>query len=61
MDNLQPLILNNSNNGNDWKEHNISSTQIYKRQNKTILGSKKLFDVVDSIIQDNIQRGNLKE
>lgn len=61
MDNLQPLILNNSNHGNDWKEHNISSTQIYKRQNKTRLGSKKLFDVVDSIIQENIQRGNLKE
>lgn len=61
MDNLQPLILNNSNNGNDWKEHHIKSAQIYKRQSKTKLGSEKLFDVIDNIIQENIQKGNLKE
>lgn len=25
MDNLQPLLLNNSNNGDDWKEHDVTS------------------------------------
>lgn len=60
MDNLQPLILNNSNDGGDWREHNVTSEQIYKRQRKTKLGSEKLFEVTDKIIQDNIAKGNIK-
>ena len=35
MDNFQPLILNNSNNGGDWRAHNVTVEQVYKRQNKT--------------------------
>lgn len=61
MDNLQPLILNNSNDGRDWKEHDVSAGQIYKRQEKTKLGSAKIFEVADRIIQDNIKKGTLKE
>lgn len=60
MDNLQPLMLNNSNEGGDWKEHNVSAEQVYKRQSKVKLGSETLFEVVDGIIQDNIKKGNLK-
>lgn len=59
MDNLQPLILNNSNNGGDWKEHGVTSETIYKRQQKTKLGSEKLYQVTDQIIQENIRKGNL--
>lgn len=59
MDNLQPLILNNSNDGADWKEHGVTSQTIYRRQIKTKLGSEKLYEVTDQIIQDNIQKGNL--
>ncbi len=60
MDNIQPLILNNSNNGGDWREHNVTVEQIYKRQSKTKSGSEKLFEITDAIIQDNIKKGNLK-
>jgi len=60
MDNIQPLILNNSNNGSDWKKHNVTTTQIYKRHSKTKLGSEKLCEVTDRIIQENIEKGNLK-
>lgn len=60
LDNMQPLMLNNSNNGGDWKEHNVTSEQIYKRHSKTKLGSEKLFEIADQIIQDNIQKGNIK-
>lgn len=59
MDNLQPLILNNSNGGNDWKEHGVSADQVYGRQCKTRLGSEKLFEVTDRIIKENIERGSL--
>lgn len=51
MDNLQPLMLNNSNGGADWKEHEVTAQQVYGRQSKTRLGSETLFEVVDSIIQ----------
>ena len=61
MDNLQPLLLNNSNNGDDWKEHDVNSAQVYKRQSKTKLGSEKLYELTDQIIQENIRKGNLKE
>lgn len=61
MDNLQPLMLNDSNDGGDWREHQVCSTQVYGRQRKTALGSEKLFAYTDSLIQKNIQRGNIKE
>ena len=59
LDNLQPLLLNNSNNGGDWKEHGVSAATVYTRQSKTKLGSEKLFEVTDHIIQENIKKGNL--
>lgn len=60
MDNLQPLLLNNSNDGADWKVHGVSSDMVYKRQRKSALGSSKLFEVIDTIIQENIRKGNIK-
>ncbi len=61
MDNLQPLMLNHSNGGSDWKEHQVHATQIYGRQSKTRLGSETLFRVIDAIIQEHIQKGSIKE
>ncbi len=61
LDNLQPLILNNSNGGSDWREHGVTSKQVYTRQGKTQLGSQTLFEVTDNIIKDNIRKGNLRE
>ena len=61
MDNLQPLLLNNSNGGRDWKEHKVEVDQVYKRQEKTKLGSTKLFEIIDQIIQENIQKGNIED
>ena len=59
MDNLQPLILNNSNNGGDWKEHGICAKQVYGRHEKTKEGSGRLYQAADEIIQENIRKGNL--
>ena len=60
MDNLQPLILNNSNGGGDWREHGVTAEQVYGRQNKTCLGSEKLYEVTKQIIEENIEKGNIK-
>ncbi len=62
MDNLQPLLLNNSNGGSDWKEHGVTIDQVYGRQSKTRLGSEKLYqEVTDKLIQEHIRKGNIKE
>lgn len=61
MDNLQPLILNHSNDGGDWREHGVTAEQVYKRQNGTKHGSETLFEVTDGIIQEHIKKGNLKK
>lgn len=59
MDNLQPLILNNSNGGSDWREHQVTAERVYKRQCTTKLGSEKLYEVTEQIIQENMERGSL--
>ncbi len=61
MDNLQPLLLNNSNGGGDWKEHNVTAKQVYGRQSKTQEGSEKLFEITDAILKENIKRGSLRQ
>ena len=61
MDNLQPLILNNSNEGGDWKEHGVTASVIRVRQDKTTLGSKILHEATEEILRENIKKGNLPE
>lgn len=61
MDNLQPLMLNNSNGGGDWKEHEVTSQQVYGRQKKTKLGSEKLYELTDMILKEHIKQGHIKE
>lgn len=59
MDNLQPLLLNHSNGGVDWREHQVTAEQVYARQSKTKLGSERLYQVTEEILQEHIGRGNL--
>lgn len=60
LDNLQPLMLNNSNDGGDWKEHNVTATQVFGRQSKNKLGSQAIFEVTDAIIREHIAKGNIR-
>ena len=60
MDNLQPLLLNHSNNGGDWKAHQVTAEQVYGRQSRTKEGSQRLFELTDTLIQENIAKGNLR-
>ena len=61
MDNLQPLLLNNSNGGSDWIEHDVCAARVYGRQEKTRLGSEVLYEVTDQILRENIKKGSLRE
>ena len=60
MDNLQPLILNNSNEGMDWKIDGTDAEHVFARQRKNVLGSKKLWEVTEKILNENLAKGNLK-
>ena len=60
MDNFQPLLLNDSNDGGDWKEHQVTAEKVYGRQSKTKLGSEVIYEVTDRILQNHIKKGNLK-
>ena len=59
MDNFQPLLLNNSNDGRDWKEHGIKKSQVMQRHVKTKLGSNVIWECSEKIIEDNVRKGNL--
>ena len=60
MDNVQPVILNNSNNGSDWVEHGVNAAQVYGRQSKTALGSQQLFDeFIDPVLKHHVAEGHI--
>lgn len=60
MDNFQPLLLNHSNDGRDWREHGIAINQVMKRHIHTKLGSNIIWDYAEKIIEKNVRNGNIK-
>jgi len=61
MDNLQPLMLNDSNDGGDWVEHKAQADKVYRRHRKTAAGSELLFELTDMILKKNISQGHIQE
>ncbi|MBR4284393.1 MAG: HD domain-containing protein [Anaerotignum sp.] len=61
MDNLQPLMLNNSNNGGDWREHQVTKTQIMKRHGRNQIGSAFIGEYTRELIEENVRKGNIRE
>lgn len=61
MDNFQPLLLNNSNDGGDWREHSVTRQQIMNRQSKTQLGSETIWDYARQLIEGHISKGNIRD
>ncbi len=59
MDNFQPLLLNNSNGGSDWREHKVSVDQVRSRQSKTAKGSESLYEFIETILRKHVDYGNL--
>lgn len=59
MDNFQPLLLNNSNDGADWSAHGVSAEQVYGRQGLSKMGSDTIYEKTDEIIQNQLKKGHL--
>lgn len=61
MDNLQPFLLNHSNNGRDWRLHQVKASQAKKRQERTALGSTQIYEYIHELIEENRRKGNLRD
>ena len=61
MDNFQPLLLNDSNNGQDWIDHGVHESQVRKRQSGSRLGAQELYEHSMKIIDKNVQKCNIKK
>ena len=61
MDNFQPLLLNDSNNGGDWREHKVKRSQVTARQSRTERGSREIWKYSLGLIEKNTALGNIIE
>lgn len=59
LDNAQPVMLNDKTGGKAWREHEVHSGQVYKRNRKTGEGSRKIWEFIDHLFQKNIEKGNI--
>ena len=57
MDNFQPIMLNDATNGKMWEENKVRLSQILKRNEKTKLGSKILWEYsYKNFIEPNVKK-----
>ncbi len=61
MDNFQPLLLNNSNGGADWRANGVTKTKVVKRHSNTKDGSAFIGEYSMNLINENVKKGNIKD
>ncbi len=61
MDCFQPFLLNNANDGADWKAHKVKKQQVFKRQQRTEKGSTLIWEYIQTLIEENAKKGNLPD
>ena len=61
MDNFQPLLLNDANQGESWMEHDVARSSIDARQKKTADVSKQLYEVIESILDRHMELGHIRQ
>jgi putative hydrolase of HD superfamily len=61
MDNFQPILLNCSNGGSDWREHGVCLSQVTGRHERNKEGSRVIGDYIRGLIEENVRKGNIKD
>lgn len=61
LDNFQPFLLNDASKGISWREHAVKKEQIYKRNEKMSGTSGTIWEYMKQVIEENIQKGNIKD
>lgn len=59
MDNLQPLLLNNANEGVNWRYNKVGRSQVMNRQSSTKSGSEDIWRYSVNIVEENVKKGNI--
>ena len=59
MDNFQPLLLNHSNGGEDWRAHKVTKSKVVGRQQTSSLGSEAIWEYTEALINENVNNGNI--
>lgn len=60
MDSVQPMMLNDANDGEDWKARGITRSMPASRNAVTRLGSTELADYIDELLDKHVLQGNLR-
>lgn len=61
MDNFQPLLLNDSNDGGDWQEHQVTRKQVDGRQSGSLVGSKVIYEKTMEILDKHEAAGHFRK
>ncbi len=59
MDSVQPMMLNDANDGGNWREREVTRSMPASRNAVTRLGSTVLADYIDTVLDKHVERGNL--
>ena len=59
MDNFQPLLLNNSNGGADWRSHQVTRSKVVERQKASARGSEEIWKYTEKLIDENVKKGSI--
>jgi putative hydrolase of HD superfamily len=59
MDSVQPMMLNDANEGADWRARGISRAMPASRNELTRKGSTVLADYIDEVLDRHVRAGNL--
>ena len=59
MDNFQPLLLNDSNGGADWRTHKVTKSKIVGRQQTSRYGSEDIWKYTEELIDANVKKENI--
>ncbi len=60
IDRLQPLMCNHLTEGHTWVEHDVSVEDIYKRMAPIKTAIPELWDYVESVVAQGIERGYIR-
>lgn len=60
LDKVQPLLLNAATDGKSWEEHGVKVSQVLARNARTHEGSEELWAYAKRLIDEQLERGHLK-
>lgn len=61
MDNFQPLLLNDFNEGGDWQEHQVTRKQVDGRQKGSRIGSELIYEKTKEILDKHEAAGHFRK